>query len=104
MVGLKATSNGCGACGGFWKWFKPPHHNFFKNQCEEHDNAYTIGGSESDRLIADKKLFKQMIYFTIEYFKDTKISSQYWYITLSYLYYIGVRIFGKSQFNYNNEK
>ena len=40
--------NGCGACSGFWRWFKSPHHKFFKVQCNQHDKAYNLGGIKND--------------------------------------------------------
>ena len=92
--------NGCGACGGFWKWFKPPHYKFFKEQCNQHDKAYDIGGSKLDRLNADKLLFRQMIELTLYHFGYRKVSSQYWYITLAFAYYLAVRVFGRSRFNF----
>ena len=102
MDGLnqKTSSNGCGACGGFWYWFRPPHHNFFKVQCNIHDIRYSEGGKERERHFADIELYYNMIDYVNEYFKDRKPLSRRWYIMLCKIYYYGVRIFGKSSFNY----
>ncbi|MEG0188618.1 hypothetical protein [Algoriella sp.] len=99
-MGFSSGINGCGACGGFWKWFKPPHYKFFTSQCNQHDEAYSVGGTKNDRLIADKLLFRQMIELTLCYFGTRKVASQYWYITLALCYYFAVRIFGAKQFNF----
>lgn len=98
-MGFKSV-NGCGACSGFWRWFKPPHYNFFKVQCNLHDREYDIGGTERDRHIADINLMYNMQYHVNNYFKDRKPFSRRWYIMLCKIYYYGVRIFGKKQFNY----
>ena len=58
---VESMSNGCGAQSGIFKWLKPPHATFFKNQCRFHDVDYAIGGSEKDRKIADKKLKTRML-------------------------------------------
>lgn len=59
-----------------------------------------MGGSESDRKKADFALFQDMVAHSLEYFKGRKAGSQVWFVTLAYLYYKAVRLFGKSQFNY----
>lgn len=55
--------------------------------CDEHDLAYEEGGTEADRKFADLKLKE-----CIELYGYSKI--------LSNIFWIGVRIFGKSHFNY----
>lgn len=92
--------NGCGACGGFWAWFKPPHHNFFKSECDLHDIAYDIGGNSRDRRIADIELLYNMKLKVNQYFANRKPLSRLWYLFLCNLYYLAVHFFGKSQFNY----
>ena len=101
---LNNKTNGCGACDGVWKFLKPPHHKFFVKECEEHDHAYNIGGSKADRKKADRTLFNQMTKSSLIHFKERKTSSLYWFITLSFIYYKAVRIFGKKQFNHILEK
>ena len=92
--------NGCGACSGFLKWFKPPHSKFFKVQCNQHDKAYNLGGIKIDRKIADLILLKNMRIAVNEYFHNRKTFSRIWFLFLCKLYYLGVRIFGASSFNY----
>lgn len=93
------NTNGCGAMSGLLRWFKPPHYKFFHTACILHDELYIIGGSEEDRKRADVRLFRDMVRHSVEYFGD-RVSAQMWFLVLSYLYYIAVRLFGKSQFNY----
>ena len=71
-MGFDSSLNGCGACNGFWKWFKPPHHKFFKVQCNIHDISYAIGGQEIDRHIADVKLKYNMKDWVNVYFENRK--------------------------------
>ena len=103
MGGLKETSNGCGACNGFWKWLKPPHYNFFKTQCNIHDISYGTGGQEIDRHIADVKLKYNMKDWVKSYFKNRKPISRYWYLFLCNCYYLAVRYFGKKSFNFTEK-
>ena len=103
MGGLKETSNGCGACNGFWKWLKPPHYNFFKTQCNIHDISYGTGGQEIDRHIADVKLKYNMKDWVKSYFENRKPISRYWYLFLCNCYYFAVRIFGKKSFNFTKK-
>ena len=94
------TVNGCGACSGFWKWFKPPHYKFFEKECDLHDILYDIGGNYIDRKIADLKLLNDMLKNVNKYYYKRKILSKVWFLFLCRLYYVGVRIFGFTQFNY----
>lgn len=91
--------NGCGACRGFWSFIKPPHHKFFKSACVLHDEMYNFGGTENDRRKADKRLFDNMVKHSVEYFTESA-TSLWWFVTLSLLYYLAVRAFGKSSFNF----
>lgn len=93
-------TNGCGACSGFLRWLRPPHHEFFQQECLLHDELYNMGGTEADRRKADYSLFWDMVQRSCDYFKGRKAGSQTWFIILAYAYYKAVRIFGKSQFNY----
>ena len=99
-MGFSSVVNGCGACGGFWKWFKPPHHNFFRVQCNIHDTMYDNGGTSKDRHIADIILLYNMKDWINVYFEKRKPISRLWYLMLCYIYYLAVRIFGSKQFNY----
>ena len=53
--------NSCGTCGGLFKFLKPPHPKFFKEQCNIHDKHYNTGGNRIDRKIADLILYRDMI-------------------------------------------
>ena len=98
MAGSTST-NGCGACEGFWKWLKPPHKNFFETECNVHDQAYEVGGSAADRKQADRKLFFDMIDKSVDYYRNRKTVSLWWFVTLALAYYGAVRLFGKPRFN-----
>ena len=100
MVGATTgNTNGCGACKGFWKFFKPPHRRFFREECNQHDIDYDIGGTYADKKIADRKLFFSMVAKSVDYYKDRKVTSLWWFITLSFFYYRALRIVGKGNFN-----
>lgn len=98
----KSKTNGCGAMGGIFRFVKPPHHEFFRGECELHDMLYEIGGTSKDRKIADVRLFQDMVRHSTTYFQDRSVRSQMWYITLSFLYYLAVRLFGSSNFRYTD--
>ena len=90
--------NGCGACDGFWKWLKPPHKNFFENECNHHDELYEIGGTALARKEADRELFFSMVWKATHYFDNRNPISLWWFVTLALAYYGAVRIFGKPRF------
>jgi hypothetical protein len=92
--------NGCGCGSGILKYFKPPYHEFFKIECNAHDLAYDDGGSEIDRLHADRWLFKRMAerVMACEY---TPLKTT-WMICISLLYYVSVRIFGGNYYNFKD--
>lgn len=93
------NTNGCGAMSGWLRWFKPPHYKFFHTACILHDELYIIGGSEEDRKRADVRLYRDMVKHSVEHFGD-RVSAQMWFLVLAYGYYLAVRIFGRTQFNY----
>nr|DAJ37984.1 MAG TPA: phospholipase A2 [Caudoviricetes sp.] len=96
----KTKTNGCGAMGGIFKFLKPPHHEFFRGECEVHDMLYEIGGTREDRLKADIELFQSMVKRSTSYFRDRSVGSQMWFFILSYIYYIAVRAFAGRRFIY----
>ena len=103
---MKTTSgiyNGCGACSGFWKWLKPPKKEFFYEECIKHDESYDVGGDKYDRKFADLELFQAMILKSANYFNKRKPFSLWWFCTLSLIYYLAIRLFGKQNFNYKNK-
>jgi len=57
----------------------------FSDCCIEHDKLYEIGGTDEDRLLADRQL-KECIKEKGHNYK-------------SFVYYVGVRIFGRFFFN-----
>lgn len=59
---------------------------YIGDACGHHDTAYAKGGTEEDRINADKAL-KAII---------TERVNRTW----GWIYYIGVRLFGESHFNY----
>lgn len=99
----KTKTNGCGAMGGIFRFVKPPHHSFFRGECELHDMLYELGGTIEDRKRADIKLFQDMVTHSVSYFKGRSVSSQMWFIFLSFLYYIAVRLFASGRFNYKEK-
>lgn len=81
-------SNGCGGSGvisGLYKLLvgKPPE---WERCCDQHDLAYEQGGLESVRLWADSLLFKCML--------------RSGHPVRAGLYWVAVRVFGKSYWNY----
>ena len=95
------TVNGCGACSGFWRWFKPPHYKFFEKECSRHDLAYGIGTTKIDRLVADLILLQDMKVKSKVYYHRRKFISKCWFITLCYIYFIGLRLLGSLPINRN---
>lgn len=90
----------CGACSGWMKFIRPPHYKFFNEECRTHDELYSVGGSKVERLEADRTLFHQMVRRSVGYYENRKIFALWWFVTLAYLYYLAVRVCGKSRFNY----
>lgn len=87
------TSNWCWGKGS---WLKPPYSIFFHTSCNKHDELYEEWWDWFDRYIADKT-------FLILCLKDAYyfggIYAPY-YMVWSYVYYLGVRIWGWRYFNY----
>ena len=96
----KSTDGACGAMNGWLSWIRPPHYKFFNAACILHDELYDIGGTEKDRLAADARLFADMVRHSTAHYGRRKVHTQAWFLCLSYFYYIAVRLFGRSQFNY----
>lgn len=89
--------NGCGGKGGL---VKPPHRIFFKASCNHHDYAYWCGGTEADRLKADKMLYNLMV----DDCKDLPWCSWMRYRPWCWAYFKGVRIAGKKFFSFGKKK
>lgn len=102
---MSKNNKGCGAMTGWLSWIKPPHYKFFHTACVLHDELYLVGGTEADRKRADERLYQDMVAHSIAYYKGKgRVGSQMWFLCLGYLYYIAVRLLGKSQFNYHSDR
>ena len=95
------ASNGCGADGAL---FDLVPDNFLgvdiSEPCKIHDYCYFIGGTEKDRELADRMFRSNLRTCVLNddnlIFRDTNLK-------LCELYYIAVRRFGMSNFNYNDK-
>ena len=93
---IKIISNGCGS-----RYFILDVPEFvFHDSCDKHDFHYWRGGTEADRKKADK-----------EFYSDMKIDAQFqpWWKRLflkgmAWLYYLSVRLGGKTRFSYGDMK
>jgi len=93
---IEFISDGCGKKGGI---LNVPNF-IFTASCDQHDVNYWIGGTEKDRAKADRQFYNAMI-------KDAKTYSwykRYWYSTLAWIYYRGVKLFASSYFHYGKQK
>ena len=88
---LEFEPNGCGGKGG---WINPPDWIFYKD-CNKHDIAYHIGGTEENRLLADEAFLADMLASVskVHWLRRPFLKSQAW------LYYRAVRHYGKPYFN-----
>ena len=89
----------CNGCGGKSGWLNPPEF-LFNASCNQHDFYYWRGGTESDRLEADKAFYEAMLV-------DVQNSAWYkrlYYKLIAYTYYKSVRLFGKKFFEYGTMK
>lgn len=83
--------NGCGAANSK---FNPPDL-VFKSACDDHDEAYDLGGTNTDRKQADERFLSGM---------KASVRKRPWYYrpfyyTSAYTYYAAVRLFGAEHFN-----
>ena len=87
---------------GFWTRLleKAVPEFIFNEACKRHDLNYKIGGTELDRLLADKQFLADMRF---EARKQPK-RWRYIYYALAYVYYKAVRRFGDSAFEYRGKK
>lgn len=97
-------AQGCGTCGGFWKWFRPPQPNFFYEDCVVHDVFYDIGGDYVDRMVADYTLLIHMWSRVSKHFYKRKPLSRLWGYVLCVAYFLGVRLIGFTRFNYMEKR
>lgn len=88
-----ATVNGCGGKGGA---LRPVHWWGLEEDCSCHDVAYTLGGTEDDRLAADRELHERILLrvAVAPWWKRPYYRLQAW------AYYRAVRAFGGKFFIY----
>lgn len=85
-------TNGCGGKGG---WLNPPDF-MYTASCNHHDFNYWLGGTEADRLEADRKFYEAMK-------RDVARLPWYrrpFYYGIAWMYYRAVRLCGKRFFHY----
>lgn len=86
-------TNGCGGKGGL---LDPPEY-LFTASCGQHDANYWLGGSDAQRLEADRQFLDAML-------KDADLApwySRWWLKGAAWRYYWAVRLMGAKFFNYN---
>lgn len=88
--------NGCGGKGGL---ARPLHWWGLEADCDRHDWAYTLGGTEEDRLKADNALREAILArcATAPWWK------RWYYRAQAYDYYKAVREFGKPFFSFREK-
>jgi len=96
------STNGCGVETWLGVTFRPPHAKFFERECTLHDELYNIGGTEADRLKADRRLHDGMVAHATSHFKGRKVVSEWWFLTLAMIYYYAIRLLGSRHFNYHD--
>jgi len=87
---LKSYFNGCGGPG-----FRVPSFGVFTPACLWHDLAYVIGGTDTDRLRADRMFLRDML-------KRRKKASWWkrWLLKIAArTYYSAVRLAGRKHFH-----
>lgn len=89
----------CNGCGGKSGWLNPPEF-LFNASCNQHDFYYWRGGTESDRLEADKAFYEAMLVDAQNYIWYKRLL----YKSIAYTYYKSVRLFGKKFFQYGTMK
>ena len=94
---IKTICNGCGGKGGF---IDPPEF-LFHASCNQHDFYYWRGGTEKDRLEADKAFYRYMQLDAIRPKSKYMILK---YKLIAYIYYKAVRLAGKKFFNYGIQR
>jgi hypothetical protein len=97
----KSASYISGGCGSDNSWIDLVPDRFLLLDiticCKIHDYLYTIGGTEKDRLRADR-MFRTNLRRTV--LNDRNLLTRDTNLFLCNVYYRAVRKFGKSSFNY----
>ncbi len=92
----RSLCNGCGGKGGL---ARPVHWWGLEADCDRHDWAYTLGGTEMDRLIADTALHD-----AIQTRCDGAPLWKRWYFRLqAWTYFRAVRLCGGKFFSYRDK-
>ncbi len=89
---MQPSVNGCGPDA----WLSLPQWHS-RETCNQHDAAYGIGGTESDRYAADRELRAGMMRDAAE----RPWWQQPWYRLQAQIYYCAVRYNGERFFNYH---
>lgn len=101
--GFKGSASAIsGGCGSDKSWVDFIPDNFvgvnIKICCQIHDYLYTTGGTEKDRELADR-MFRTNMKITV--FNDSNLIFRDTNLKLCEVYYIAVRRYGASSFNYH---
>lgn len=97
MLKRNKMAKGCGCQKGVLKYFKPPFAKTFYAACCVHDDDYDIGGTEDDRMVADKRLYYNMLKIAA---RETRPAKTTILVIASLTYFACVRILGRYYFNY----
>lgn len=89
----------CNGCGGKGGPIDPPDW-MFEASCNHHDFNYRLGGTEKDRLEADRQ-FRDAMLRDAE--RAGNFFTRWWYRRMAHLYYRAVRAFGGKYFHYRPE-
>lgn len=92
--GKNFTPNGCGPKSK-WPFAKVPQF-VFRGDCNRHDLAYALGGTEADRERADKIFHAAML-------RSARMAPWHlrdYYSVQAHYYYLAVRVGGKAFFYY----
>ena len=93
-----------GSCGSDGALFDLVPDNFvgvdIKRCCQVHDYLYAIGGTEQDKIKADK-MFYTNLFRTV--MNDSSLIARSTNLWLAKVYYKAVRDFGSGSFNYHKK-
>ncbi len=88
--------DGCGVKASKWFLARNVPQFVFRQDCNQHDRAYTLGGTESDRKAADDAFYAAML-------ASAGLASWWlrdYYRTQATWYYWAVRVGGGNYFKY----
>ena len=90
----------CNGCGGKGGPVDPPEWRFH-DSCQRHDFDYWLGGTEDDRLRADKAFYADM---QLACHLRKQWWQRPWYYTMAWVYYRAVRHCGGGYFHYGSRR